>query len=432
MSKAADQEQPWDPRCYAEGPVPAESGAAALTVTAVRLRPVSGSLAAVEVPAPDANKLLASWMEWERGDVTPGRVMANLKTGGLRSCWKAFRPKVAHLRIEIPRPNGFLPGAPAPWERLPESDRAGITVDEVCRALAASAELPALAHVPRTVMPAELPAQADQRPSRGPLPAVRTRRRGERRPHQAPGALALPRRGGVLSGRAVASGEVPVEAALREANEEIGAVVADIEVIGQLTPLTTSRSPALVHCFVGKLSEPAPEAPAFVPDPNEVDKVFWVPLAQLAMGGAYHEELWPSRQADEGTPFRGPIFPPRRGHGVGSHRAPARRAAGRCPGPPWANRGARGRWRLPEEAQRLAGRYPGQIMMCPRCGIYNQSGRSSCSRCSGLLAPAPVGDGRPLPAVLPVTHRRRWHWAGLARALRWEPLQMGPPGRARR
>ncbi|HXR22410.1 MAG TPA: hypothetical protein VN786_07640 [Acidimicrobiales bacterium] len=38
----------------------------------------------MEVPAPDANKLLASWMEWERGDVTPGRVMANLKTGGLR------------------------------------------------------------------------------------------------------------------------------------------------------------------------------------------------------------------------------------------------------------------------------------------------------------------------------------------------------------
>jgi hypothetical protein len=38
----------------------------------------------MEVPPPDANKLLQSWMEWERGDVTPGRVMANLKTGGLR------------------------------------------------------------------------------------------------------------------------------------------------------------------------------------------------------------------------------------------------------------------------------------------------------------------------------------------------------------
>ena len=46
--------------------------------------PMGGSLALVEVPAPDPTKLLASWMEWERGDVTPGRVMANLKTGGLR------------------------------------------------------------------------------------------------------------------------------------------------------------------------------------------------------------------------------------------------------------------------------------------------------------------------------------------------------------
>jgi hypothetical protein len=29
-------------------------------------------------------KLLASWMEWERGETNPGRVMANLKTGGMR------------------------------------------------------------------------------------------------------------------------------------------------------------------------------------------------------------------------------------------------------------------------------------------------------------------------------------------------------------
>ena len=38
----------------------------------------------MEIPPPDAGKLLQSWMEWERGDVTPGRVMANLKTGGMR------------------------------------------------------------------------------------------------------------------------------------------------------------------------------------------------------------------------------------------------------------------------------------------------------------------------------------------------------------
>ena len=35
-------------------------------------------------PPPDPAKLLASWMEWERGDTPPGRVMSNLKTGGLR------------------------------------------------------------------------------------------------------------------------------------------------------------------------------------------------------------------------------------------------------------------------------------------------------------------------------------------------------------
>jgi len=37
-----------------------------------------------ERPPPDPEKLLSYWMEWERGEATPGRVMANLKTGGLR------------------------------------------------------------------------------------------------------------------------------------------------------------------------------------------------------------------------------------------------------------------------------------------------------------------------------------------------------------
>lgn len=33
---------------------------------------------------PDPVKLLAQWMEWERGETSPGRVLANLKMGGLR------------------------------------------------------------------------------------------------------------------------------------------------------------------------------------------------------------------------------------------------------------------------------------------------------------------------------------------------------------
>lgn len=38
----------------------------------------------METPPVDPAKLLEHWMEWEKGEQTPGRAMANLKTGGLR------------------------------------------------------------------------------------------------------------------------------------------------------------------------------------------------------------------------------------------------------------------------------------------------------------------------------------------------------------
>jgi hypothetical protein len=44
----------------------------------------AGSLPGMETPPPDPQKLLAHWMEWERGETPPGRVMSNLKTGGMR------------------------------------------------------------------------------------------------------------------------------------------------------------------------------------------------------------------------------------------------------------------------------------------------------------------------------------------------------------
>ena len=37
----------------------------------------------MDKPAPDPAKLLEFWMEWERGETPPGKVMANLKTAGL-------------------------------------------------------------------------------------------------------------------------------------------------------------------------------------------------------------------------------------------------------------------------------------------------------------------------------------------------------------
>jgi len=38
----------------------------------------------VERPPIDPAKLLANWMEWERGETPPGQAMANLKTGGMK------------------------------------------------------------------------------------------------------------------------------------------------------------------------------------------------------------------------------------------------------------------------------------------------------------------------------------------------------------
>ncbi len=47
----------------------------------------------MELPPPEPAKLLQAWMEWERGEVTPGRAMANLKTGGLRQLLESLVEK---------------------------------------------------------------------------------------------------------------------------------------------------------------------------------------------------------------------------------------------------------------------------------------------------------------------------------------------------
>jgi hypothetical protein len=44
----------------------------------------------MEMPPPDPHKLLAHWLEWERGETPPGRVLSNLKTSGLRQLLDAL------------------------------------------------------------------------------------------------------------------------------------------------------------------------------------------------------------------------------------------------------------------------------------------------------------------------------------------------------
>ena len=41
-----------------------------------------------EQPAPDLAKIAAAWEQWEKGDETPGRVMADMKTAGFHEVLK--------------------------------------------------------------------------------------------------------------------------------------------------------------------------------------------------------------------------------------------------------------------------------------------------------------------------------------------------------
>ncbi|MCB8934426.1 MAG: CoA pyrophosphatase [Anaerolineae bacterium] len=84
------------------------------------------------------------------------------------------------------------------------------------------------------------------------------------------------------------------ETALRETWEEIGIPPADVELLGQLTPLYVMPSDFEVHPFVGRYTGAG--RPRFVPDPREVAAILEVPLRLL---------LDPATRAKEEMELRG-------------------------------------------------------------------------------------------------------------------------------
>lgn len=44
----------------------------------------------MDKPGPDVVKLLSHWMDWERGEETPGKVLSNLKTAGMAELLKSL------------------------------------------------------------------------------------------------------------------------------------------------------------------------------------------------------------------------------------------------------------------------------------------------------------------------------------------------------
>ena len=89
-------------------------------------------------------------------------------------------------------------------------------------------------------------------------------------------------------GGRVDAGETMLEAALREAHEEVGLPPAAVRVIGQLEPLSTIASQSSITPIVGVIES----LPPLTPSVAEVDRIFDVSLTELIHPDCYREEIW--------------------------------------------------------------------------------------------------------------------------------------------
>lgn len=114
-------------------------------------------------------------------------------------------------------------------------------------------------------------------------------------------SMALRNHRGEISfpGGRVDVGESPLEAALREAHEEVGLDPALAGIIGELDHLTTIVSRSYIVPVVATLES----RPELVAHAAEVDRVLWTPISDLTSPGAYRMEHWGSPPLDRPLHF---------------------------------------------------------------------------------------------------------------------------------
>jgi len=178
----------------------------------------------------------------------------------------------------IPRPPSVRLGSPAPWLRLPVEARR-LTLAEVRRRceFLPDPRRP-LATVPGMRAAAVLVPLFEEG---GEVRVILTKRPDTMPSHR--GDIAFP--GGI---RQAESDGTLLDAALREAEEEIGLPREAVEVVAELDTLSTVTTRFLIAPFVGLLEG----RPALVACSREVERIFDVPLSELLADGVHREEHW--------------------------------------------------------------------------------------------------------------------------------------------
>lgn len=175
----------------------------------------------------------------------------------------------------IPRPDTWQIGNVAPW--LGVDTEPLLSLDTVTRRLAShSAQVAAIDSAPQARASAVLVAlyQGDEG-----VEVVLTKRASHLKNHK--GEISFP-------GGRVEPDETAREAALREAEEEVGLSVSDVTLVGELDHLLTIVSQSYIVPLVGILKT----RPILVASPNEVDRILHVPLCDLVRPDTFQEEQW--------------------------------------------------------------------------------------------------------------------------------------------